>query len=171
MFDEAVPVLIVGAGPVGLTAALLLARQGVHSILVERHVSTSIHPRAKVVNTRVMELFRLMGLEDRIRAAGTELTRSQYWLFVETLVGREIRRVSRRDLFEVSPQVEQISPTSRAMCAQNQLEPLLVEEAEKSGCTLRFNTELVSFEQDDSGVVAHLKEKPSGTEYTICADY
>jgi len=171
MFDETVPVLIVGAGPVGLTAALLLARQGVHSVLVERHASTSIHPRAKVINTRVMELFRLMGLEERIRAAGTELTRSQYWLFVETLAGREIRRVSRRDLFEVSPQVAQISPTSRAMCAQNQLEPLLAEEAEKSGCTLRFNTELVSFEQDDRGVVAHLREKSSGTEYTIRADY
>jgi putative polyketide hydroxylase len=171
MFDETVPVLIVGAGPVGLTAALLLARQGVHSILVERHTSTSIHPRAKVINTRVMEQFRLMGLEERIRAAGTELTRSQYWLFVETLAGREIRRVSRRDLFEVSPQVEQISPTSRAMCAQNQLEPLLVEEAEKSGCTLRFTTELVSFEQDDSGVTAHVRERSSGTEYAIHADY
>lgn len=171
MFDNAVPVLIVGAGPVGLTAALLLARQGVRSVLLERYASTSIHPRAKVINTRVMELFRLMGLEERIRAAGTELTRSQYWLFVETLAGGEIRRVSRRDLFEVSPQIELISPTSRAMCAQNQLEPLLVAEAEKSGCSLRFNTELVSFEQDDSGVTAHVREKSSGAEYTIHADY
>jgi putative polyketide hydroxylase len=171
MFDETVPVLIVGAGPVGLTAALLLARLGVRSMLVERRVSTSIHPRAKAINTRTMELYRLMGLEERIRAAGSELTRSQYWLFVETLAGREIRRIPRRDLFAVSPQIEQISPTSRAMCAQNQVEPLLVAEAEKSGCTLLFNTELVSFEQDDSSVTAHLREKSSGAEYAIQADY
>jgi putative polyketide hydroxylase len=171
MFVETVPVLIVGAGPVGLTAALLLARQGVRSVLVERHAGTSIHPRAKVINTRTMEIFRLMGLKERIRTAGTELTRSKYWLFVETLAGRELRRVPRRDLFEVSSQIEQISPTSRAMCAQNQLEPLLVAEAEKSDCILRLNTELVSFEQDDSRVIAHLREKSSGAVHVMHADY
>jgi putative polyketide hydroxylase len=171
MFEETTPVLIVGAGPVGLTAALLLARQGVRSILVERHASTSIHPRAKVINTRSMEIFRLMGLEKGIRAAGAELTRSQYWLFVETLVGRELRRVPRQDLFEVSSQIGQISPTSRAMCAQNQLEPLLAKEVEKAGCTLRFNAELVSFEQEEDGVLARIREKTSGALQVIHARY
>jgi putative polyketide hydroxylase len=41
-----VPVLIVGGGPVGLTASILLSRQGVHSLLVERHPGTAILPRA-----------------------------------------------------------------------------------------------------------------------------
>ena len=171
MWNETLPVLIVGAGPVGLTASLLLARQGVRSVLIERHPGTSIHPRAKGLNIRSMELFRVMGLEEQIRVAGTELADSTNWLFVETLAGKEIRRVSRRSLFEPPQQLEQISPTTGTLCAQNQLEPLLVEEAYKLGCSLRFNTELISFEQDDHGVSASVKENTTGAQYTIRATY
>ena len=58
-----VPVLIVGGGPVGLTSALLLARQGIQTLLIERHPGTSIHPRARGINIRTMEIFRSVGLE------------------------------------------------------------------------------------------------------------
>ncbi|BCL80716.1 FAD-binding monooxygenase [Ktedonobacteria bacterium brp13] len=171
MCNETIPVLIVGAGPVGLTASLLLAHQEIRSVLVERHSGTSIHPRAKGINIRSMELFRLMGLEERIRAAGNELVDSTNWLFVETLAGREIRRVSRRSLFEPPPQLEQVSPTIGTLCAQNQLEPLLVAEAHKLGCSLRFDTELISFEQDEHGVSASVKENSTGAQYSIRANY
>ena len=64
------PVLIVGGGPVGLTASILLSRAGVHSLLVERHSGTSIHPKARAINARTMEIYRQCGLEAAIRAAG-----------------------------------------------------------------------------------------------------
>ena len=53
-----VPVLIVGAGPAGLVTGIGLARNGVRSMLIERHPSTSIFPRATGVSTRSMEIFR-----------------------------------------------------------------------------------------------------------------
>jgi len=92
-FPTEVPVLIVGGGPVGLTSALLLARQGVRSLLIERHPGTSIHPRARGLNIRTMEIFRSLGLEGAIRAAGASLDRNRYLLWVETLAGAEIRRI------------------------------------------------------------------------------
>jgi putative polyketide hydroxylase len=67
-----VPVLIVGGGPIGLTSALLLARQNVPTLLIERHPGTSIHPRARGINIRTMEIFRSLGLEAAIREAGAQ---------------------------------------------------------------------------------------------------
>ena len=59
-----VPVVIVGAGPAGLVAAITLARYGVGSLLVERHPAAPL-PRATVVSTRTMELLRSWGLRGR----------------------------------------------------------------------------------------------------------
>ena len=65
-----VPVLIVGGGPVGLTASILLSREGVRSLLVERHPGTAVHPKARAINARSMEMYRQCGVEAAIRAAG-----------------------------------------------------------------------------------------------------
>ena len=67
---EATDVLIVGAGPAGLVTAIGVARQGVRSLVVERHASTSIFPRATGVSTRSMEIFRGWGIDAAVRAGG-----------------------------------------------------------------------------------------------------
>jgi len=61
------PVLICGRGPVGLSAAILLARLGVRSMLVERHPSTTDHPKARGFSTRTMEILRPWGIEASLR--------------------------------------------------------------------------------------------------------
>ena len=51
-----VPVLIVGGGPVGLTASIWLSQHGIRSLLVERHPGTAIMPKARGINARTMEM-------------------------------------------------------------------------------------------------------------------
>jgi putative polyketide hydroxylase len=60
-------VIIIGGGPVGLSAAICLAYQGIESVLIEKHPTTTNHPKARGVNGRSMELFRSWGLEDQMK--------------------------------------------------------------------------------------------------------
>lgn len=68
--DQQTPVLIAGAGPVGMTLALFLAHYNVPSIIVERSAGTTKHPKMDLTNGRSMELFRKIGLVDELRRAG-----------------------------------------------------------------------------------------------------
>jgi putative polyketide hydroxylase len=162
-------VLIVGGGLVGLSTSLFLAHHHVPSLLVERHVSTSIHPRARGINFRTMELFREVGLEEQLRDAGKDLVNSHGLLVVETLAGVERRRIAMEEP-ENSP-MDLISPTNWCVCAQDQSEPVLLAAVRQRGCDIRFNTEMVSFEQDEAGVSAVLVDRATGARQTVRADY
>jgi putative polyketide hydroxylase len=63
-------VLVVGGGLAGLAAGAFLARHGTQVIVAEQRRSTSLHPKARLVNVRSMELYRALGVEDEILAAG-----------------------------------------------------------------------------------------------------
>jgi 2-polyprenyl-6-methoxyphenol hydroxylase-like FAD-dependent oxidoreductase len=63
-------VLVIGGGLVGLTASMFWAQQGVRVTVVERHASTSIHPKARNLSIRTMELFCEAGIDEAVRAAG-----------------------------------------------------------------------------------------------------
>src|SRR3954465_348008 len=73
MRNEDVPVVVVGAGPAGLAAAIALARLGVETMLVERRAELSSLPRATAVTLRSMELIRSSGVEDAVRAGGVDV--------------------------------------------------------------------------------------------------
>ena len=64
------PVLIVGAGPVGMVLALDLARWGVPSLLVDAEFTTRRYPKGNTHNARTMEHYRRLGLSEQVRAAG-----------------------------------------------------------------------------------------------------
>ena len=163
-----VPVLIVGGGPAGLSSSILLSRLGVQTFLVERHPSTSIHPKATGISTRTMELFRSWGIEPRIRDIAMTLD------FVSSV---------RPNLSE--PEIEQrslgypnrdealaISPTTPAVLAQDLLEPILVEHARSyTGAELRFNTELCHLQQTDDGVRATIVHRETGERTEVHARY
>ena len=162
-----VPVLICGGGPVGLSAAILLARLGVRSLLVERHPSTTDHPKARGFFTRTMEILRPWGIEASLREQALPSGAFRF-IWVESLAGREIGRVEppQRDI--PGPH----SPTYVCMAAQDAFEAELRHHADTyPEIELQFNTELTAFEQDDTGVTATLRDRRSGQIHTVRASY
>jgi 2-polyprenyl-6-methoxyphenol hydroxylase-like FAD-dependent oxidoreductase len=166
---RSVPVLIVGGGPVGLTASFLLSRRGVRSLLVERHPGTAVHPKARGINVRTMEIFRQQGIEDAVRKAGLPPERTGLIVWARTLAGEEIER---RTPWRGRAEAAEVSPVRNCLCAQDYLEPVLRAYAEQQpGAELRFNTELVSFEQAEIGVHATLLDRTNGREEQVTAEY
>ena len=164
-----IPVLISGGGPVGLTASLLLSRHGVPSVLVERHPSTALTPKARGINARTMEVFRQCGIDTAIREAGLQEGRMGLIVWTETLAGTEIeRRVPGR----ATAKNMAMTPVKNCLCAQDDLEPVIRRFAEAAGPgMLRFNTELTSFSQGPGGVTGILTDRGTGTEVPFTARY
>jgi 2-polyprenyl-6-methoxyphenol hydroxylase-like FAD-dependent oxidoreductase len=167
-----VDVLIAGGGPVGLTASILLSRLGLSTLLLERHPGTSLHPKARGINTRSMEIFRQCGVESAIRAAGLAPERSRFIIWSRSLTGEELeRRVPARS----RPETLQISPVLRCLCAQDDLEPVLRAHAESlAPGQLWFSTELLDFRQEAEYVEARLRagdgQRTVRARYLIAAD-
>jgi putative polyketide hydroxylase len=163
------PVLIVGGGPVGLSASILLSQFGVRSLLVERHPSTSIHPKARGINARTMEVLRGCGVEDAIRAAGLPPDRARYIIWAQSLAGEELER---RTPGRSTAPGQAISPVRNCLCAQDDLEPVLRAHAERSElATLRFNTDVTAVARDGDEVIATVRDRVTSTESCIRARY
>jgi tetracenomycin A2 monooxygenase-dioxygenase len=183
MYDEKAPVLIVGGGIVGLSAALFLSRLGVKSVLIERHKSTSVAPRATGVHVRTLELFRVAGVEPAIRKAGRELVvPGDPTSKVSEGAGGAIPRIILRTttLSDIdnaivleSPEMQpsEISPCPPIWCGQDLVEPHIVEAAEAAGADIRFHTSLISFEQDGEGVTAVLEDRNTGLRKILRCSY
>ncbi|HEY7036564.1 MAG TPA: FAD-dependent monooxygenase [Thermomicrobiales bacterium] len=166
---ETTPVLIVGGGLTGLATALFLAWHGVRPLLVERHPDLLIHPRARGFSQRTVELFRQVGLEPAIRAAGYAGGADFRWTAVraETLTD-DFEPVDEGD---DGAAMASLSPAPFAPIDQDQLETLLRDKATELGADVRFSTELLSFEQDETRVTAVLRDRCTGAEQTVRAGY
>jgi len=164
-----IPVLISGGGPVGLTTSLLLSQHGVRSLLVERHPSTAITPKARGINARTMEVFRQCGIEAAVREAGLAEGRLGLIVWTETLAGKEIeRRVPGR----ATAKNMAMTPVKNCLCAQDDLEPVIRRFAEAAHPgELRFNTELTSFSQRPGAVTGTLTDRATAAETPFTARY
>lgn len=160
-YAESIPVLIVGGGLVGLSMSLFLAKAGISALLVERHPSTAIHPRAMGMTPRTMEFFRNVGIVEAIRRIEPSFSTDNNVLLVESLVGQEFDRLQEDigDLFN--------GPVPGSAIAQDLLEPILRARAEELGQALRFSTELLTWEEDEEGVLAVLRERESSRTHTV----
>ncbi|MFF5365525.1 FAD-dependent oxidoreductase [Streptomyces sp. NPDC013187] len=173
MRSHRTPVLIVGGGLTGLSAAVFLAHHGVTATLVERHPDTSTHPKARAINPRTMELYRAVGMEERVRAGRSPISGNTDLVHVESLAGKERVRMP-----SASPEdIGRISPTQWTLIDQNQLEPILRERAVEAGADVRFSTRVDAIEEyeedekDGAGVLVHVTDLSTGESSQIHAQY
>lgn len=158
-----VPVLIVGGGPVGLTARALLERWGVQALLVEKHRELSPFPRSRLVNVRSMEIYRRLGLAAKIRDAAfaPEYGRVR---FRDTLHDHDFATAA---MVAVNAPVP-ASPVIGALTSQDRLEPTLLAAAD---APVRFGVELTGLTEEADGVVALLVDHRRGEETRLRARY
>ncbi len=162
-------VVVVGAGPVGLTTSIALSQHGVGHVVVERHPGTSVAPKARGINARTMEMYRQMGVEDDIRAAGMPSRFGGMILWAESLAGKEINRLAPG---RAMPAGQAMSPVTNCGCSQDILEPVLRRHAEALAPDgVKFSTELCDLRQEGSGLSGVLKDHVSGETRSFRARY
>lgn len=160
-------VLVVGAGPAGLTSAIGLARHGVGVLLVERHLGLSIFPRATGISSRSMEIIRSWGIEAQVRAREFDaLPIGRVAPALTAPVGSDAPLG-----FATADQIARVSPSRYAVVAQDAFEPVLLEHLRTFGTEVRFGTELVSFARDAGGVSAILVDRFSGDRTMVRSRY
>jgi 2-polyprenyl-6-methoxyphenol hydroxylase-like FAD-dependent oxidoreductase len=160
-------ILVVGAGPAGLSTAITAARNGASVLLVERHAGTTIYPRATGVSTRSMELFRTWGVAEQVRA-GAVVARPLMSLGT-TLAARQAAvpfgyPTSAREVLAVSPTVP-------VCCPQDHIESVLAARLCALGGEIRFGKQLAELTVDDDGATARLVDLRSGALHTVRAGY
>jgi putative polyketide hydroxylase len=165
--EQHIPILIAGGALVGLSTSLFLAWHGVPSLVVEKHPEPARLPRARGYNARTMELFRAIGLEETIRAAQSPTAANHGMIRTSSLASEEMVVLDEG----ASPDLSALTPTTGTVIGQDTLEPILIEQARKLGSDIRFSTELISFEQNETGVSALLRDRTNGREWRVRADY
>jgi putative polyketide hydroxylase len=165
-----IPVLIVGGGPVGLSSSVMLSRHGVANMLVEKSATTTYHPRARSINTRTLEIFRQWGVENDLQAVSLPPAWGREIIYTTTLSGPEHGRIKTGSM-SLQPGND-ISPCGYMLSSQDVIEPILRTAAESyPEADVRFGAELISFEADDDGVRAQVKNVETGETFTVDADY
>lgn len=163
-------VLIVGAGPVGMTLALDLGRRGVRCVLIEASTDPIQYPKMERLNARSMEMFRRLGLADAIRKAGAAMTTRMDAMVARSMAEEPLVRFNYGCAADAQAAIAacrdgSLPREAAHLISQYTLEPLLMEAVRAqpsvrvwTGCTLR------TLEQDEGGVTAHLEFADGRTE-------
>ncbi|UFS74535.1 FAD-dependent oxidoreductase [Tardiphaga sp. 37S4] len=178
MQDYETSVVIVGAGPVGLTAALDLASRGIGVIVLEtRHAGEPPNVKCNHVSARSMEVFRRLGIVAQIRDAGLPPDFPNDCSYRTTATGIELSRIvipSRTTRYTATDGPDTWWPTPEPPHRINQiyLEPVLFANAAANPrITILSRTEMVHFDQDISGVLVKARGLDEDRSFTIRARF
>lgn len=168
-----VGVAIVGGGPVGLTAALELDRFGIAATVLERHPTTTTHPKARNLNTRTMEIARQWGPEvhEGLKALNLPRDWTGQIVYARSLAGEELGVMRTKGFGGAGAD---ISPEIPLLSSQDMFEPVLADGARAAGAEIRFDTTVQRVRPLD-GEVALDVTGPGGAyeiraEHVIAAD-
>lgn len=171
LMKDRTQVLIAGAGPVGLSLAIELGLRGIECVIAERGDGVLRVPRMSSVSSRGMEFCRRWGIADKVRYAVWSRTHPCDFVYVATMVGEELARHRLPSYAEREGKLD-YSPEGSATCPQIFFDPILAEKAKSiPRVSIRYQTRLESFEQEATGVRAHLIDTDSEEESDIAADF
>lgn len=157
-----VPVAISGAGPVGLSLGLGLARLGVRSVIFEKEAELPPHSRAGAVWQRSLEIFRSWGMLDELKAEG--------------IVADAIRPTnvdSNQTIFtlDFSALAAETLEPSPAFVPQERTEAVLFAALARTGlCEVHFRHEVLGLTQDGDGTTMRVRDE-NGTEGDVRAAF
>ena len=164
-------VIVVGAGPVGLGAALELARCGVRSVLIEKHDTTSWHPKTRNFNTRTMEIARGWGpaVYKRLRSIDTPPGWKSPIRFLRTAIGEQLGVIESKGFEGPGPAV---SPAWPVMSSQELIEAILLDAVRATGMVeVRFATEATKLlrggSQGDESAEVEVRSRTTGATGTL----
>ncbi|MEU3200440.1 FAD-dependent oxidoreductase [Streptomyces sp. NPDC006996] len=156
-------VLIVGAGPTGLTLGIDLARRGIPALAVERADELFPGSRGKGMQPRTMEVFDDLGVLDAIHAAGGGYPVGMVW--------RNGERLGEHHLFDPAEPSEDAPYNAPWMVPQWRTQRILLERLEELGGKVAFGREVTGVTQDADGVTAHFRAgEPVRARYLVAAD-
>jgi 2-polyprenyl-6-methoxyphenol hydroxylase-like FAD-dependent oxidoreductase len=169
--QPAVPVLIAGAGPAGLSLAIELGLRDVPCVLVEQGDGTVDFPTANLLNARTLEHFRRWGIADELRYRGFPPDFPRNCIFLTRLNGYELARFElpgNGDPAARSP----YSPEGRLWCPKFYFFPVVLKRAQSlPSVDVRLNTRLEAFQQDGQQVRAEVVHLPTGQRQSIAVRY
>lgn len=168
--NSSVPVLIAGAGPVGLGLAVDLGLRGVECMLVEKRDGVISVPKMSQVSARNMEFCRRWGIAEEVRQAVWSSDYPLDFIYLTSLTGRELARLKVPSGAERGALT--YTPEGPSPCPQIYFDPIIVARAKSlPEVMLRYDTGLVSFVQDADAVLATVRNSLTGEEETISARY
>ena len=166
-------VLIVGAGPVGLTLALDLGRRGVRCIMLEQKEAPQFLPKMERCNARTMEIYRRMGLAQKIRDAGFPRDAPMDVFIVTSLVEPPLLHLPYPSVAQAQAEITACRDGTMPLepyqlISQYTLEPLLKLVADTMpNVDVRYGCEFISCEQDIGSVTARIKNSDGSTAELI----
>ncbi|MFC5950715.1 FAD-dependent monooxygenase [Pseudonocardia lutea] len=168
-------VIVVGAGPVGLTLAAELGTRGIDTLVLEQNPTTTDNPRCNTTNARSMEYFRRLGVADPIRRAGLPLDHATDIVYCTTLTGWELTRFpfssAQQIVDRTAPELaEWPTPEPQHRISQIYLEPILEEHVRGYASVEIIRGSRVTAVVDHGGKV-EVRAEASGVETVVTADY